>query len=274
MMSRGKIQIRQHRLICLVIFVSLLWVISAKANLSDKLEQLKQAYSKQIQSVNENYITWFDGTKMPVQDGKPHKSFQEKLNSPSLADQLEQVDYPEGASFHINGDPGRIRYEPFFRKMYGNSRSEVKRNLTVIYWMPKIFGGQYPVEVTTVNSVYKKLSQVSDELEELVLNHPEFRKYLENPGGFFNWRFIANTNRLSLHSFGVSIDINIKYSNYWQWDLKKEGLPIIEMIPLTYKNQIPWEIVEIFEKNGFIWGGKWYHYDTMHFEYRPELLIK
>ncbi|MEJ2663631.1 MAG: M15 family metallopeptidase, partial [Spirochaetia bacterium] len=28
-----------------------------------------------------------------------------------------------------------------------------------------------------------------------------------------------------------------------------------------------------FEKYGFIWGGKWYHYDTMHFEYRPELLV-
>src|SRR5262245_1812136 len=27
-----------------------------------------------------------------------------------------------------------------------------------------------------------------------------------------------------------------------------------------------------FEKYGFIWGGHWYHYDTMHFEYRPELL--
>ena len=31
------------------------------------------------------------------------------------------------------------------------------------------------------------------------------------------------------------------------------------------------EIVRIFEKHGFIWGGRWYHYDTMHFEYRPEL---
>ncbi|NUM57423.1 MAG: M15 family metallopeptidase, partial [Bdellovibrionaceae bacterium] len=26
-----------------------------------------------------------------------------------------------------------------------------------------------------------------------------------------------------------------------------------------------------FESEGFIWGGKWNHYDTMHFEYRPEL---
>jgi hypothetical protein len=35
---------------------------------------------------------------------------------------------------------------------------------------------------------------------------------------------------------------------------------------------MPYEIVDIFEKQGFIWGGKWYHFDTMHFEYRPELL--
>ena len=40
----------------------------------------------------------------------------------------------------------------------------------------------------------------------------------------------------------------------------------------AYKNRIPMEIVRIFEKHGFIWGGRWSHYDTMHFEYRPELL--
>ncbi len=32
------------------------------------------------------------------------------------------------------------------------------------------------------------------------------------------------------------------------------------------------QIVRIFEKHGFIWNGYWYHFDTMHFEYRPELL--
>ena len=43
---------------------------------------------------------------------------------------------------------------------------------------------------------------------------------------------------------------------------------------VTYTNRIPIEIAEVFEKYGFIWGGKWYHFDTMHFEYRPELLIQ
>ena len=42
----------------------------------------------------------------------------------------------------------------------------------------------------------------------------------------------------------------------------------------TLQEQMPREIVDIFERHGFIWGGKWYHYDTMHFEYRPELLIQ
>jgi hypothetical protein len=35
---------------------------------------------------------------------------------------------------------------------------------------------------------------------------------------------------------------------------------------------MPRQIVDIFERHGFIWGGRWYHYDTMHFEFRPELL--
>ncbi len=39
-----------------------------------------------------------------------------------------------------------------------------------------------------------------------------------------------------------------------------------------FRNRIPLGIVTICEKHGFIWGGTWYHGDTMHFEYRPELL--
>ena len=117
------------------------------------------------------------------------------------------------------------------------------------------------------------IANIEDELEKLVIAHPNYLSYLDNPGGTFDWRVIANTNRLSMHSFGMTIDINSNLSNYWQWDLKKRGLPITEDAALTYHNHIPWQIVPIFEKYGFIWGGKWHHYDTMHFEYRPEMLI-
>jgi hypothetical protein len=43
-------------------------------------------------------------------------------------------------------------------------------------------------------------------------------KYLSNPGGTFNWRVIAGTNRQSTHSFGMTIDINVASSNYWRND--------------------------------------------------------
>lgn len=79
---------------------------------------------------------------------------------------------------------------------------------------------------------------------------------------------IAGTVRYSVHSFSAAIDINTKYTDYWRWT-KPDGEG-----RYAYRNKIPWEIVEIFEKHGFIWGGKWYHFDTMHFEYRPELIIR
>jgi hypothetical protein len=65
---------------------------------------------------------------------------------------------------------------------------------------------------------------------------------------------------------GIAIDIAVKHAHYWQWEKSNaQGHDI-------WRNSIPNTIVAIFEKYGFIWGGKWYHYDTMHFEYRPELI--
>ena len=92
-----------------------------------------------------------------------------------------------------------------------------------------------------------------------------FIKYLTPSGGTYNCRVIAGTDRKSVHGNGIAIDINVGWSDYW-----RNHRPVDGKYP--YKNRIPWEIVEIFEAHGFIWGGKWYHYDTMHFEYRPELL--
>jgi len=78
--------------------------------------------------------------------------------------------------------------------------------------------------------------------------------------GTFNCRPVKDTGNRSMHAWGAAIDLNVKYSDYWMWS---RGV---------YRNRMPMQIVAVFEKHGFIWGGKWGHYDTMHFEYRPELL--
>ncbi len=233
-----------------------------KKAIPDGLLRLVKAYPDFIDRADENNLYFKDGTVMQWDDGIAGKTHDEMLDSPDLEDMMHQK-YVKGANWDSppaeNFEPGRIRYEPFFKKMYGNTSSEVKKNLVTINWMPSVCGCN--VQVNSVNGMAEKLQAVSDEIESTL--GAEFDKYLSRTGGTFNWRNIAGTNRLSTHAFGTSIDINTNYSNYWQWDGD-----------MVWKNRIPMEIIEIFEKHGFIWGGKWYHYDTMHFEYRPELLVE
>jgi peptidoglycan L-alanyl-D-glutamate endopeptidase CwlK len=174
------------------------------------------------------------------------------------------------SSYNAHSDATRSRNPNSFKKIYGSSPKEVEKKLVVIYWMPHVFGNRYPLKVTTINGVDKKFSQVSAELEKLP---PAYYKYLKNPEGTYSWRNIARTNYLSTHSFGITIDLNRRYSNYWQWDLERAGRPVRESAKLRLRNQIPKQIVSIFEKHGFLWGGSWYHYDTMHFEYRPDVMF-
>jgi hypothetical protein len=259
------------------LFPLLSFIVPLHAIVVTDLERLRKAYPDHIQEVYETHIAWKDGTHMPAGNYNSLKSGSEKLNNPELIDQVKDVHYITGVQENINpqDDPGRVRYEPFFRKMYGNSEDEVEKNLVEIRWMPKVFGKKrYKLMVTTVNGVNKKLKAISQELEKLVKQKLEYKVYLAKPGGTFKWRHIANTSRLSAHSFGMTIDINTDYSDYWQWDLEEKNISVAEDAPIAYKNRIPWDIVLIFEKHGFIWGGKWKHYDTMHFEYRPELLCR
>ena len=90
-------------------------------------------------------------------------------------------------------------------------------------------------------------------------------QYLVPSAGTYNCRPIANTTRLSVHAFGAALDINDQFSDYWEWS-KGAGRH------RELANRVPGAIGEIFERHGFIWGAKWYHFDTMHFEYRPEII--
>jgi hypothetical protein len=44
-------------------------------------------------------------------------------------------------------------------------------------------------------------------------------------------------------------------------------------VPYEQRWMVPTSVVEAFERHGFVWGGKWLFFDTMHFEYRPEVLL-
>jgi hypothetical protein len=233
------------------------------------LDVLVSSYPDALERHDDARIYWRDGTAMEVSDGKDDKPFASLLANASILDQFHQP-YPRGrlaAPPAVDFDPGRFRNEAFFRKMYGDcKKGEVERNLVAVTWLPKtpgetVKGAGKTLRVTKVNGIPGKLKQVSDEIDLLP---PAIRQAAYPIDGVFNCRVIAGTTNMSVHAYAAAIDLNAGKAEYWRWAAKGGVIP--------YKNRMPQEIVDIFEKYGFIWGGKWYHYDTMHFEYRPELL--
>jgi hypothetical protein len=227
------------------------------------LDALVAAYPDQLASHDGTTLIWKDGTRMPVSDGRTGKTFQQLLDQPDIKDQFTYP-YPLGLDVRqpgVNEDPGRIRFEPFFVKMYGDCRKgEVAKRLKPVAWMPKRGAGT--LSVTTVNGIDVRLAAVVRDLESLP---GDITKYLVPPAGSYNCRVIRNTGRLSVHAFAAAVDINDKQADHWESLKDRTGA-------FAWRNRVPGAIGEIFERHGFIWGAKWYHVDSMHFEYRPELV--
>ena len=233
-------------------------------DLARALDALVAAYPGHLASHDGKMLSWRDGTRMPVSDGRTDKDFETLLRQPDI-DDMFAFPYPPGKEFKTpgkNDDPGRIRFLPLFLKMYGDCRrGEVTGRLREIVWLPNSAGLR--IKVTTANGVDRALEAVSAELD----GRKELAPYLAPLSGIYNCRPVADTGQLSAHGFAAAIDLNIKYADYWLWARRKPRKGAL------WRNRYPLEIVEIFERHGFIWGGKWGHFDTMHFEYRPELLI-
>jgi len=225
------------------------------------LQWLMRAYPEQIMRVENDGVTMKSGATIPFGAARGAEPYEERLAHASLRDQMS-LPYPAGAHYATpsgDNDPGRLRDIPFFQAMYGASEAEVRRHLVPVRWL-----GREALLMTSVNGVDKALTRVSAALLRLP---PKSLSCATPSAGTFTYRIVAGTNYLSAHSFGIAIDLNLACSDYWYWDQQRSSGGAF-----AYKNSMPLEIVEAFEHEGFIWGGKWAHYDTMHFEYRPELL--
>jgi len=92
----------------------------------------------------------------------------------------------------------------------------------------------------------------------------------------FSDREIAGSGTRSQHAWGMAIDLVPRsYEGrevYWRWSrvFDAEGW---YRIPIERRWSPQQPVIEVFERHGFVWGGKWPHFDAIHFEYRPEILI-
>lgn len=221
----------------------------------DRAARLMMNYPS-VKAVRDNVVLFADGTTLPYDD-REAKGLAEKLKNADIEDHFAQP-YPAFAPIAapaLHDDPGRFRNDALLKKLYGGSKSEVEANLVEVVWLPTREGRR--ILFNKKENAAAQLQKVSNELDGLP---EEYMKYLRKIDGTYQYRPIEGTTRLSPHSYGIAIDLNLAHTVYWLWD--KE---------YRYRNEIPQKVVEIFEKHGFVWGGRWYHYDTMHFEYRPEM---
>ena len=227
---------------------------------------LMMAYPEYITGVEKSeegrvFIITVSGKKI-LYDDKQSKDFNGKMDNADLQDILEDT-YPLSMPdklLDINRDPGRFRNYNLLNEVYGGSEREVSSNLIGVPSPYKNY------QFNKNNGAAESLKKAMEELKQLSLGNAAVSSLLNPVNGTFNYRVISGTGKLSPHAYGIAIDINSNPSDYWKWASREAG----EKRMLSY----PKELIDVFEKNNFVWGGKWGHFDILHFEYRPEVLIK
>lgn len=229
------------------------------------LLSLMMAYPEHISNVEQSegrvYILMKSGKKILYDDKNP-KSIETKIAYPDLQDMMEQA-YPVVPIKKLmdkNHDPGRARVYSLLNEVYGASQKQIENNLANV----KVGYGTF--QFNEKNQAAEALKEVMKELAATAENRRDIRACIYPCNGTYNYRVIAGTNRLSPHSYGIAVDLARDKRDYWQWASREEGQKRLSSYPV--------EIAALFEKHNFIWGGKWGHFDILHFEYRPEIIIK
>ena len=225
---------------------------------------LMLAYPQQIQTIRRGddgliYAGMQSGDEILYDDMK-EKNFDGQLASADLQDMMAEG-YPLNAIDALmedNCDPGRIRCYAFFHAIYGNTKYDIEQHLT----NTNLISGSYPVAANAAPALENAMKQLADFVRE----DPSAYGDVFPLNGTYNYRFIAGTTQLSPHAFGIAIDFCSRPGDYWRWATAEQGQSRLD--------DYPEDVVQIMEDSGFIWGGKWAHFDFLHYEYRPELILK
>jgi hypothetical protein len=228
------------------------------------LDALRLAYPDLIVSTDGTHWTLGGRADWQPFGEKVERPPQETLRDATVADQFRYA-YPLDYAAHAGrapwDDPGRPRNAALFEALWFADEAAARASLVTVA-QPDLANVRY--RVTEKRGVSCQLQTALDHLARV---DPGAAHVFRTPGGAFNWRRIAGTGRLSTHSFGIAVDLNAELGGYWRWSGARAGA-----VP-PYESRIPETVVRTMERYGFIWGGKWHHFDGMHFEYRPELIL-
>lgn len=220
-------------------------------------------YVKGVERGSEDsvYLVMKSGNKL-LYDDKRTKTLDGKMNNSDIQDMMEQL-YPILDIKNLSEkdfDPGRVRVYGILKEVYGVNREKIQKNLV---------NAKTPfknLQFNGNNGAAQSLENAMKELYTIAKGNSRVAGAISPISGTFNYRVISGTSLLSAHSFGIAIDLASDKRDYWKWATREQGQKRLDFYPR--------EVVKVFENNGFVWGGKWGHFDILHFEYRPEIIYK
>jgi hypothetical protein len=165
---------------------------------------------------------------------------------------------------------GGRRHQYFYEALWGiTSRDEAWEQMKEVDFLGH--------KVTVHNGIVKELYLVEQKILTASETNPEVVKWIDSLGivDAWSWRNVASSGNRSFHSYGIAIDLLPKnlggLETYWLWTRRYN--PDWSSVPHSQRYHPPDDVIIAFESVGFIWGGKWPYYDTMHFEYHPEVFV-
>jgi hypothetical protein len=150
-----------------------------------------------------------------------------------------------------------------------STRKETEKQIVEITFLEK--------KTSVHMGIQPKLAVIEEQIIEAAKTDKTVQTWIENLGsaGAYYWRVIAKTKSRSYHSYGLAIDLLPEKldgkQTYWLWASQERD--DWWNVPYGERYHPPEKVIKIFESYGFVWGGKWVQFDTMHFEYRPEVFI-
>lgn len=228
------------------------------------------------QEEKEVFIYWAGGKLLTEEELKESKNYQrqfyyypEQTFDPNSFSVMEVSQIQQRTSI-AKRKKAPIQSPTFLNTLYNtHTKESTLESLEKMNFLKK--------EIQIHKELVLPLNRIQKKLFSMKLTDPEIKKFLKNIDAVygFSWREVRDTSSRSYHSYGLAVDIlPIDWKNkivYWMWE-RDGGNQEWMKVPLSNRWAPPAKVIEVFEAEGFIWGGRWLIFDNMHFEYRPELL--
>jgi hypothetical protein len=252
------------------------------------LDAYRQAYPDAVQGlgfkdgdlvikVADVSYCWAKGRILPVKKKDKWEKYLPYVTYDYPVKAKEPSDYSsrEVEELKLEGSPGHqaatadIQGDFLAALVGGISRAAVEENLTKVSFLG------HGVSVNAL--IVEPLKRVDASIKALAKRDDDLASFVASIAsvGCYNWREISGTGRRSYHSLALALDILPARPSgvitYWGWERERNDEWML--VPPKERWTPPRAFIDAFEDAGFVWGGKWDFYDTMHFEYRPELLV-